>query len=100
MRSRHGHTPAAWISVAILIVGSVIAAFGVGAGWLWLSLVGAAVFLAGIVVAKLLQRTGHGQYPPQRARRYDTAEAYLGAQRDEDPASRRPDVDQDAPAAS
>ncbi len=99
MRNRHGHTPAAWTSVAVIIVGSVIGAFGIGSGLWWLTIAGAAVFLGGILVAKLLQMAGYGQYPTRRSSHYATAETYLGAQRAEDPRSRRPDADQDVPAA-
>ena len=99
MRSTHGQTPAGWISVVIMLVGSVIGAFGIGSGKLWLTLTGTAVFLGGILAAKLLQMTGHGQYPPRRSTHYATAEAYLGAQREEDPRTRRADAEQDLPAA-
>ena len=99
MRSTHGQTPAGWVSVTIMLVGSVIGAFGIGSGKLWLTLTGTAVFLAGILAAKLLQMAGYGQYPARRSSHYATAEAYLGAQRAEDPRMRRDDADRDVPAA-
>lgn len=92
MRDEHGHTPAGWISVAVLLVGAVIAGFGVGLGLLWLGIVGGSVMLAGIVTALALQAAGLGQYPPRRSHSYDSAQAYLGAQRAEDPLTRRRDV--------
>lgn len=92
MRDEHGHTPAGWISVGVLLVGSVIAGFGVGAGLLWLGIVGGAVIVAGILTALALQAAGLGQYPPKRSHTYESAQDYLGAQRDEDPSTRRTDV--------
>lgn len=92
MRSTHGHTPAGWISVAVLLVGAVIAGFGVGSGLLWLGIAGGAVMVAGILTALALQAAGKGQYPPNRSHSYASAQDYLGAQRDEDPSTRRRDV--------
>ncbi len=92
MRDKHGHTPAGWISVAVLLVGAVIAAFGVGSGLVWLGIVGGAVMVGGILTALALQAAGLGQYPPKRSRSYASAQDYLGAQREEDPLTRRADV--------
>lgn len=85
MRSSHGHTPAGWISVAGILVGSVIGAFGVGSGIVWLFVAGAAVVVLAALSAPVMQRAGLGQYPPRRSKSYANAQAYLGARREEDP---------------
>jgi len=100
MRSSHGQTPAGWISVAVMLLGSLIGAFGIGSGLLWLTIAGAVVFAGGILAAKLLQLAGFGQYPPSRSRRYDSAEDYLGSHREEDPRQRRAEAEPGAHAAS
>lgn len=56
----HGNSIAAWTAVAIMLVGSTLAAFGVGATSLWLSIVGAVVILLGAVVGKVLSGMGLG----------------------------------------
>lgn len=83
MRNSHGQTPAAWTSVTVILVGAIVAGFGVATGLVWLAVTGGVVMVLGIVVALVMQKAGLGQYPPGRSRSYASAEAYLGAQREE-----------------
>lgn len=92
MRSSHGNTPAGWAAVIVILLGAIIAAFGVGFWSLWLSIVGGAVVLVGGLLAPVLQRAGLGQYPPQRSHSYANAREYLGAQREESQPTRREDA--------
>lgn len=83
-RNAHGHTPAGWYGAAVIVVGFVLGAFGVGAYSLVLTIIGAAVTLAGIGVALVLQHAGLGQFPPQHSHSVESAEQYLGRRRDGD----------------
>lgn len=60
----HGQSVAAWTTVAILIVASVImgAAFFIPSVALFV--VGAVVFVIGLVVGKVLAMAGYGVRPP------------------------------------
>lgn len=85
MRSSHGQTPAGWISVTVILVGSVVAGFGIGAASVTLTAVGGGVMLVGLLLAPVLQKMGYGQYPPaNKSRSYANAEAYLGARREDE----------------
>ena len=83
MRSSHGHTPAGWWSVSVILAGTVVAGFGIGAASVVLTAVGAGIMLVGLLLAPLLQKLGYGQSPPGRSRSFANAEAYLGAQRED-----------------
>lgn len=61
-----GRTVAAWTTVAIILVGAVMAALGVALGQAWLDWVGAVVIVGGLVVGAVLRAAGYGQ--PKRAR--------------------------------
>jgi hypothetical protein len=56
----HGHSFAAWIAVAIILVGCTIAAWAVVVASAILFWVGIAVAVAGAVVGKLLGMAGYG----------------------------------------
>lgn len=59
----HGHTPAAWTAVTIMIVGFTVGGIAVLAHKPWLFVVGLAVVAAGAVVGKVMQLMGLGQGP-------------------------------------
>lgn len=57
----HGHSVAAWTSVAIILVGSLLAAFGVVFLWYWLIILGMALaVVVGPAAAIVLSKMGYG----------------------------------------
>lgn len=59
----HGRTAAAWTTVTVLIIGSLICAAGVLVAAPWLFAVGVAVGLLGIIVGKGMSMAGMGSMP-------------------------------------
>ena len=59
--SNHGRTFAAWTTVTIVLVGSLVAAIGILASLSWLFWVGLVVVVGGVLVGKVLQMAGYGQ---------------------------------------
>lgn len=57
----HGQTVAAWTTVIVILVGGVLASFGVLGALPWLFWVGMGVVVLGIVAGKVLQMAGYGQ---------------------------------------
>jgi nucleoid-associated protein YgaU len=57
----HGHTPAAWTAVTIMLVGFTAGGIGVVLASTWLFIVGAAVTVLGVVAGKVMQMMGLGQ---------------------------------------
>ncbi|CCH77261.1 Anthranilate synthase component I [Nostocoides japonicum T1-X7] len=68
----HGHSVAAWVSVAIIMVGAVIMAFSVLFPTLWLFIVGAVIAIVGAISAKVLSMAGFGSRPPVKRDPLDT----------------------------
>jgi hypothetical protein len=64
MRAEHGHTPAAWTAVTIILAGFVVGAFGVVLAQPWLAIVGAGVIVIGTIVGKIMQMMGLGKPAP------------------------------------
>jgi hypothetical protein len=56
----HGHSPAAWAAVCVVILGSLIVSIAVILGSLWLGIVGGIVAVAGGPLGKLLGAMGFG----------------------------------------
>lgn len=57
----HGHTPAAWTAVALVMIGFTVAGVAIVLDqppYFWL---GMAVVVAGGLVGKIMQRMGYGQ---------------------------------------
>ena len=66
--TNHGHTLAAWVTVALVIAGAVLSATGVLASRTWLFWAGLGVVVVGVVVGLALKAVGFGQpTPPDRA---------------------------------
>jgi hypothetical protein len=61
--SHHGHTPAAWTAVGIMLLGFVVGGVGVVLAELWLFWVGVAMVALGAVVGKVMSMMGLGQAP-------------------------------------
>lgn len=57
----HGQTVAAWTAVIVILLGGVLASFGVLGALPWLFWVGMAVVVLGVVAGKVLQMAGYGQ---------------------------------------
>jgi hypothetical protein len=62
--TNHGHTLAAWVTVALVIVGAAGASGGVLAGRAWLFWGGLGVVVVAIVVGLTLKAFGFGQPGP------------------------------------
>ena len=69
----HGNSIAAWVSVVIITIGSVIAMFAVLFPSVWLFIVGLVVAFIGAISAKLLSMAGYGAKPPVKRDPVDTA---------------------------
>jgi hypothetical protein len=57
-----GNSLAAWVMVAVMAVGALLAAVAVGAKSMPLGIAGGVIIVAGIVVGKVLQVAGYGIY--------------------------------------
>jgi hypothetical protein len=60
----HGHSIAAWILVAFVLVGSFVIGLGVVLLSWWLAIVGIAFCVAGLILGRVLQMAGFGVHPP------------------------------------
>jgi hypothetical protein len=56
----HGHSPAAWAAVFVVMAGSLVMSLAVVFGLLWLGIVGGVIAALGGVVGKLLGAMGFG----------------------------------------
>lgn len=70
----HGHTTAAWVTVGLVILGAVVAAWGVVVAEPWVFWAGLGVVLLGLVLGRVLKMLGFGQ-PGQRAGAHDADRA-------------------------
>ncbi len=57
----HGSTPASWTAVVVMIVGFLVAAFGVVLVDWWIIAVGFGVIVLGGIVGKVMSMMGLGQ---------------------------------------
>lgn len=64
----HGSSPAAWTTVGLLCLASVIIGVGFVAQNLAVIIVGAALFVVGLLVGRLMQSRGLGSTPPEPRR--------------------------------
>ena len=60
----HGHTVAAWVLVALVLVGAVVAGLALMGDILWLFWTGRAVVVLGVVLGRVLKMLGFGQPGP------------------------------------
>jgi hypothetical protein len=65
----HGHTTAAWVTVTVVILGSVAASLGVLFALPWLFWVGMGVIVLGVVLGRVLKMLGFGQPDADTERR-------------------------------
>ncbi len=56
-----GKTVAAWTTVTVVLVGSVVCALGISFALPWLAWTGGGIVVAGVVVGGVLRAAGHGQ---------------------------------------
>lgn len=99
-RHEHGHTPAAWTAVLIILAGIFIGAFAVAVlNWPLFWIGGVAVIILGLVVGKVMQMMGLGKPPEERtgsaqeaAATDDAATAEKAAEAQEDVATAQEDV--------
>ncbi|MFL6100652.1 MAG: HGxxPAAW family protein [Actinomycetales bacterium] len=60
----HGHSVAAWILVAFLLIGSFIVSLGIVLVITWLDIVGVAFCVVGLILGRVLQMAGFGVHAP------------------------------------
>lgn len=67
MAGKHGSTPAAWTTVALVLLGFAVGAIGmvIGPNWLVFS-IGVAIVLIAAVVGRVLSAMGLGESHPPR----------------------------------
>lgn len=63
--ANHGKTPAAWTTLLLVTLGSLVAGLGLVLGSLALAVAGGVVVIGGLIVGKVMQAMGLGQ--PQGA---------------------------------
>lgn len=68
MKAEHGHTPAAWTTVTIVLIGFVVGGVALIVAQPWLAFVGVGIVVLGGVVGKIMQMMGLGK--PQPAARH------------------------------
>jgi hypothetical protein len=61
----HGNSVAAWVSVTVMMVGSLVAAVAVAAKSTTLGILGTVVVVVGVVLGKVLQVAGYGIKHPE-----------------------------------
>lgn len=71
--TNHGHTLAAWVTVAMVMVGAALSAAGLLAQLMWLFWLGLGVIVAGAVVGRVLKAFGLGQPEPSGPARGSSA---------------------------
>jgi hypothetical protein len=65
-RHDHGHTPAAWTAVLIILAGIFIGAFAVAVlNWPLFWIGGVGVIVLGLIVGKVMQMMGLGKPPEE-----------------------------------
>ena len=65
-RHNHGHTPAAWTAVLIILAGIFIGAFAVAVlNWPLFWIGGVGVIVLGLIVGKVMQMMGLGKPPEE-----------------------------------
>lgn len=62
--SNHGNTRAAWATVGLLMLASLIMCIAVVLASIWVFVVGAVIAVAALVVGKLLSDAGYGMVRP------------------------------------
>lgn len=65
----HGHTVAAWVAMASVMVGATVVAVGFVVPATWLVWAGVGVMVLGLLVGGVLRKAGFGQPEPSRAPR-------------------------------
>ena len=68
MKAEHGHTPAAWTAVTIVLIGFVVGGLALILALPWLAFVGVGIIVLGGLVGKVMQMMGLGK--PQPAARH------------------------------
>jgi hypothetical protein len=68
MKAEHGHTPAAWTAVTIVLIGFVVGGVALIVAQPWLAFVGVGIVVLGGIVGKIMQMMGLGK--PQPAARH------------------------------
>ncbi|MGH8970053.1 MAG: HGxxPAAW family protein [Actinomycetes bacterium] len=89
MDHSHGHTPAAWTAVVVMLSGFLVMGVALPLAMPWLFFVGAGVVVVGAVAGKVMQMMGLGNtvaYKDERDPDYD--DESTAGDRDEAPTER------------
>ena len=60
MASNHGHSPAAWTGVSIMLLGSLVVGLGFVLETLWVIIAGGVVLVAGAIIGGAMSAAGLG----------------------------------------
>jgi hypothetical protein len=60
----HGHSLASWVLVGFLLVSAFVVSLAIVLQLVWLTIVGVAVGVVGLVLGRLLQMAGFGVHRP------------------------------------
>lgn len=61
----HGHSPAAWVAVTVMMIGFVVGAFGFWFVSMWMIWVAVALVLGGWLLGWILAKLGYGIAGPR-----------------------------------
>jgi hypothetical protein len=62
--TNHGRTPAAWVTVSVVVLGGLLSSAAVVVALPWLFWVGIGVIVIGVVLGQVLRMLGFGQPVP------------------------------------
>ncbi len=85
MADSHGHTPAAWTAVAIMLVGFTVCAVALPVAQPWLFFVGVGLVILGAFAGKIMSMMGMGStvsYKDDRDPEYDGSQSPADASHD------------------
>ena len=71
--TNHGRTPAAWVTVSVVVLGALVSAVAVVLGIPWLFWAGLGLIVIGVVLGQVLRMLGFGQPVPSGPPRGSTA---------------------------
>jgi hypothetical protein len=63
-KAEHGHTPAAWTAVTVVLIGFVVGGVAIVIAQPWLAFVGIGIIVLGGFTGKIMQMMGLGKPQP------------------------------------
>lgn len=71
--TNHGNTPAAWVTVVVVLVGALVSSLAMIASLVWLVWVGLGVIVVGLLAGRIMRMAGFGQPVARRPEPGDPA---------------------------